>query len=100
MKMKVYLDDERKVPIGWTLAKTATNAICLLLNFQVTDISLDHDLGIDETGYDVLEWIEKMVYLENYIPPKIHIHTANPSARVKMELAKKSIERKIDKWNE
>ena len=98
--MKIYLDDERKCPNGWVLTKTATTAIWLLKNNKVTEISLDHDLGLDdETGNDVILWIEKMVYTTDYIPPKIHIHTANSSARVKMELAKKSIERKR-KWAE
>jgi|SRR6056297_966345 len=97
--MKVYLDDERKCPRGWTKVKTATDAIKLLQNNNVSEISLDHDLGIDENGYDVLIWIEKQVFLNNYKTPKIHIHTANPSARLKMENAKRSIYRKSKIFN-
>lgn len=92
--MKVYLDDERKTPEDWIGAKTAKEAIDYLMVNDVEEISLDHDLGDDPavgTGYDVLLWIEKHVALYKYIPPIIHIHTSNPSARIKMELARKNI---------
>lgn len=87
--MKIYLDDERSVPDGWILVKTAPEAIKMLQTEQVEVISLDHDLGESEcgTGYDVLLWIEEQVALFEYIPPEIKLHTANASARIKMELA-------------
>ena len=86
--MKIYLDDERKAPTGWKLVKTPKEAIKYLKTNKVTDISLDHDLGDDDgigTGYDVILWIEKQVVMKNFKPPKIIVHTANPSARRKME---------------
>lgn len=62
---------------------------------DVSEISLDHDLGDDErgTGYHVLLWIEEMVALHNSKPPVIHIHTANPTARNRMEAARSAIYR-------
>ena len=91
--MKIYLDDEREAPQGWHLLKTSDEAIGILRGGDVTEISLDHDLGDDRagTGYDVILWIERAVVEEEFIPPKIHIHTANSSARVKMELGVKKI---------
>jgi len=44
--LKVYLDDVRICPAGWTLAKNVREAIRLLENNIVTDLSLDFDLGI------------------------------------------------------
>lgn len=96
--MKVYLDDEREAPEGWDRVKTPSQAIELLKSGGIDEISLDHDLGDDEkigTGYDVLVWIERQVIVHGYIPPVIHIHTANPSARIKMELALESINKRI-----
>tara|TARA_R110000782_G_scaffold23881_8_gene62037 strand:- start:863 stop:1084 length:222 start_codon:yes stop_codon:yes gene_type:complete len=63
---------------------------------DVTHISLDHDLGLDErgTGYDVLIWIEDAVATKGFVPPAIQIHTANSSARQKMEAAALSILRR------
>jgi len=93
--MKIYLDDMRECPEGFILAKTALEAIELLKNNQVEEISLDHDLGDDKnlgTGYDVVKWIEEQVAVNNYIPPKIiKVHSANISARTKMELGIQNI---------
>jgi hypothetical protein len=93
--MKVYLDDERPVPSGWTLVRWPEEAIELLITGQVTAISLDHDLGDDEhgTGYDVILWIEEAVATTQFTPPHITVHSANSSARQKMELGIESIKR-------
>jgi len=62
-------------------------AIDLLESGQVTEISLDHDLGDDErgTGYDVVLWIEEAVATRSFCPPIMSVHSANSSAREKME---------------
>lgn len=80
---------------NWKWATTAQEAIDHLEKHDVSEISLDHDLGDEATagtGYDVLNYIEQRTFLSsNYKPPVIHIHTSNPSAREKMEAAVKSI---------
>ncbi len=85
--MKVFLDDERPVPEGWVLARWPDEVITLLKTAHVTHISLDHDLGDDErgTGYDVVLWMEKAVATSDYVPPQITVHSANSSARQKMQ---------------
>ena len=88
MMMKVYLDDERTPPVGWVLVKTPTEAIELLLTENVSAISLDHDLGDDigiGTGYDVVLWMEERAFNGGVLPSVIKVHSANVSARVKME---------------
>ena len=86
--MKLYLDDERKAPDGWWRSYTVDQTIKLLDSGVVKELSLDHDLGDpNSTGYDVLLWIEAAVVEADFNPPTIFIHTANSSARVKMELA-------------
>lgn len=87
--MKVYLDDERITPEGWHRVYWPEEAIALLQGGLVTEISLDHDLGDDEhgTGYDVLLWIEEAVVSSNFKPPVMQIHSANSSARQKMQAA-------------
>ncbi|WP_421199838.1 cyclic-phosphate processing receiver domain-containing protein [Aeromonas enteropelogenes] len=85
--MKLYLDDERITPVGWVRVFWPDEAIAWLETETVTEISLDHDLGDDRgTGYDVILWIENEVMTNNFIPPQIHIHSANVSARRTMEL--------------
>ena len=91
--MKVYLDDERTTPEGWVRTYWPDEVIELLETGEVSDLSLDHDLGDDDrgTGYDVLLWIEEMVYTHDFVPPKMKVHSANSSARQKMENAIESI---------
>lgn len=97
--INVFLDDERSAPEGWVRVRWPDEAIALLETGKVMSISLDHDLGDDTrgTGYDVLLWIEEAVATQRFIPPLITIHSANPSARIKMALAVVSIRQLAEK---
>lgn len=92
--MRVFLDDERATPAGWVRVYWPSETIELLRSGHVEELSLDHDLGDDErgTGYDVVLWIEEAVALHGFVPPKITVHSANPSARDKMLAGIRSIE--------
>lgn len=98
--MKLYLDDERTTPEGWVRVYWPDEAIEYLKTGQVTEISLDHDLGDDErgTGYDVLLWIEEQVITNYMVPPIMQVHSANSSARQKMEMATGTITRWISRY--
>lgn len=97
--LKVWLDDERDPPLGWYWVKTAEQAIFILENEQVSEISLDHDLGDNNgTGYDVICYLEREVYTNPllFTCPKVFIHTQNPVGRDKMEKTLANILRKIE----
>ena len=99
--LKVYLDDERTPTEGWVLVGTPAKAIALLETGMVSHLSLDHDLGDDEgigTGYDVVLWLEEQVFNGNKFEnlETITVHSANVSARVKMEQGIKQIFRRIN----
>lgn len=93
--MKVYLDDERIAPEGWVQCRWPDEVIELIQAGGVTHVSLDHDLGDDErgTGYDVVLWLEEAVATRRFRPPELKVHSANTSARIKMEAGIRSIER-------
>ncbi|MFA5732019.1 MAG: cyclic-phosphate processing receiver domain-containing protein [Acidithiobacillus sp.] len=91
--MKIFLDDCRNSFDDWIRVFTSTTCIEILKANpnKITEISLDHDLGLikdnkEETGYDVLLWLEEQVLLGNihFIPEKIILHTKNPVACIKM----------------
>ena len=98
--MKVFLDDIRPTPPGWERAYWPEEAIELLKTGQVTELSLDHDLGDDQhgTGYDVLLWMEEQTALYGFKPPLIKLHTKNSSAEQKMMAAVIAI-KKLDEKN-
>ncbi|SAK64661.1 hypothetical protein AWB75_02964 [Caballeronia catudaia] len=92
--MKVFLDDLREAPAGWMRAYWPADAIALLETGEVSDLSLDHDLGDDArgTGYDVILWIEEAVALRGFTPPRIVVHSANPAAVERMNAGIAAVE--------
>lgn len=92
--MRVYLDDERTTPAGWVRAYWPDEAIALFETGEVEELSLDHDLGDDTrgTGYDVVLWVEEAVALRGFVPPRMSVHSANASARQKMQAGIGAIE--------
>lgn len=83
MKINVYMDDMRPGPSftayddwqDWVIVRSIDNTKKLLENDLVYELSLDHDMGSELTGYDLTKWMA-----EHNIWPKstIHFHTANP----------------------
>ncbi|WP_324741422.1 cyclic-phosphate processing receiver domain-containing protein [Pseudomonas veronii] len=96
--MKVYLDDQRPAPVGWTRAYWPDEVIRLLRSRKVKVLSLDHDLGDDQrgTGYDVITWIEQEVALGRFTPPLILVHSANPVAAQRTRAGIESISKLLD----
>jgi hypothetical protein len=93
--MKVYLDDLRGTPDGWTRTYTVEETISLLETRQVTYLSLDNDLGEGlQEGFVCLDWLEEMVYNDPTFPiPEITIHSSNASRVEYMQRALNSIQR-------
>lgn len=105
--MRLWVDDVRPAPgrlvdrnktadnqVGaWIWSKTSKDAISVLKDWWdlIDVVSLDHDLGGDDTGYKILIFIEYQVAIEGRSAPMIEIHTANPAARERMEAAVTSI---------
>ena len=55
-----------------------------------------HDLGDDDvngTGYTVVCWIEEAVATRAFVPPRMHIHSANIVGRQRMARGIEVIER-------
>ena len=82
-QIRLWLDDTRNPVkfgcVGWKWVKTYDEAVRVLRTYNVTDISLDHDLGRNEkTGYDVILWIEHAVVYNNFVPPRMTVHSMNP----------------------
>jgi hypothetical protein len=75
-EIRLWLDDIREPPQGWTWVKTVPAAIQLLEEGRVVEISLDHDLGEDqEEGYAVCLWMAE----HGVWPPEgAAVHSGNP----------------------
>lgn len=87
--MKMWVDDIRPAPPGWVRVQTSEGAIQLLesltrvgspwIPFEA--ISLDHDLGGEDTTRPVVIWM-----IENNLwPDEVNVHTSNPVGREWLE---------------
>lgn len=100
--MRVWLDDRRPPypdPGSWVWVRTPAEAVGLLETGDVTELSLDHDLGLldgerELTGYDVVVWLEEAVVTRGFVPPAaMRVHSSNSSAAEKMERGIEAIRR-------
>lgn len=78
--MRLYLDDRRRPPKGFAVARNYGECVLMLAESDVDVLSLDYNLGEQKTGYDVAKWI---VDHERW-PKIIYLHTSDPVGRDKM----------------
>ena len=95
MKINVYMDDRRTpfledvagIPqtdhpdTYWVIARTIEDTKVLLLTGIVENISIDHDMGDGDTGYDLVKWMEET---NTWPSGNIAVHSANPVGRDNM----------------
>lgn len=102
--MKLWLDDIRPAPEGWHWAKTLAEAKEAVLNNEIEEMSLDHDLGAEflgnyeeltteelrelmfvrgigeTTGYDFVNFL----CITGFPPVPVTIHSWNPEGAMNM----------------
>ena len=86
--MRLYLDDIRRSPMEetWVTVQSYEDAILILATCwdDLTEVSLDHDLGTHKTGFDVLNYIEATAHIKGNLPFAIYIHSMNFAVTDKM----------------
>jgi len=90
--MKIWVDDTRMPSSKWEWCKTSQEAIMLLIGCklfyesgydnQVPEImSLDHDLGGDDTTRPIILWMRE----NEFWPTTVVVHSQNPVGREWLE---------------
>lgn len=80
----LYLDDERspKTQREWVVVRSYLEAVELMIAYGCpTYMSFDHDLGTEQTGLSVAQWmVERDLDCPNWIPVifEFNVHSANP----------------------
>lgn len=93
MKFYLFIDDLRD-PFkdnrikttnlsGYNLVwvKSYNEAIEFLENHWPDIIDFDHDLGTEQTGYDIAKYIVNICLDKNYKLPEFYCHSANPCGK-------------------
>jgi len=77
---RLYLDDIRTPPDGdWVVVRSTQEAIEVITQKGMPDfMSLDHDLGGDDTTMVFLKRLTNEIWDGNSSPPKYQVHSANP----------------------
>ena len=90
----VYLDDFRRCPKGFVLAKNSAECELLIDHEQIDILSLDFDLGWNQpTGMDVVQHI----IATKKFPRRIYLHTSSLSGMQQMYAAlMKSIPQQVE----
>lgn len=98
--VKLWHDDIRRQPFGWEWVRTNLAAQNVLRSGGVTEISMDHDLGLHEDnpdtpnaiymmgpiqcgegcGCDLIRWM----IAEDLVPAKITVHSMNTVRALEM----------------
>ena len=89
---KIFLDDERATPEGYTRTFSVEQTIDLIKehNGSIEVVSLDNDLGPGfRKGREVMKWIEEQAFHDTLLPiPHLLIHTGNTVAEDEMMRAR------------
>lgn len=94
--IKLFVDDVRNPPDdSWTVARSYSEAEAHIHSGEVEEISFDHDLGEEKTGYDLAKLIERRAF-DFILPPIWYVHSANPVGRGNIQIAMRSAERLYD----
>lgn len=85
--MKLWLDDIRPAPGGWHWVKNSAEAIVFYSCYApyITEMSLDHDLGEDDTSIKFLNVLEVMDQQGTLPMFSWGIHSQNPVGRENMQ---------------
>lgn len=96
MGIKIWVDDLRQEPLGWSCVRTITEAIRIIDCYDVEEVSLDHDIThiLDRTPSGLIGHTsacpETYEPVARYIAAKpggikrVHIHTSNPAGAERM----------------
>lgn len=80
----LYLDDERtpKTDQDWIIVRSFAEAVAYVAENGIPEyISFDHDLGLEESGYDFAKWLVEQELDGHHMFPdefEYNVHSANP----------------------
>jgi hypothetical protein len=76
---RLWVDDLREPPDhDWAVARTSAEAVEMLSTTDYDTLSLDHDLGGEDTTRPVVRWL--CDHPDRW-PVEVQVHTADPVGR-------------------
>lgn len=83
---KLYLDDLRSVPQGFIGVRSYAEFVTYIETNGLPDfISFDHDLGLQENGFDCAKWLVNYCLDNEMELPDFTVHSQNPVGKKNIE---------------
>ena len=83
---KIYLDDLRTIPEGFIGLRSYAEFVTYIETNGLPDfISFDHDLGLQESGYDCAKWLVAYCLDNEMKLPDFVVHSQNPVGKINIE---------------
>lgn len=84
--IKLYLDDLRPIPNEFIGVRSYTEFINYINQNGLPDfISFDHDLGLEESGFDCAKWLVNYCLDKKIGLPEFTVHSQNPVGKKNIE---------------
>lgn len=84
---KIYLDDLRPIPEGFVGLRSYAEFVShITQNGLPAFISFDHDLGLEESGFDCAKWLVEYCMDHYQKLPDFLVHSQNPVGKENIEL--------------
>ncbi|HLV50533.1 MAG TPA: cyclic-phosphate processing receiver domain-containing protein [Flavobacterium sp.] len=82
----LYLDDLRSVPQGFIGVRSYAEFVTYIETNGLPDfISFDHDLGLQESGFDCAKWLVNYCLDHKVKLPDFTVHSQNPVGKKNIE---------------
>jgi len=95
--MRLYIDDVRPCPPNFTLARSSDEAIWqITANGWPSFMSLDHDLGGEDTVMLFLHRLVDDIWDGEQPIPEFYVHSANPVGRLNITAFMRSWKKSLD----
>lgn len=83
---KIYLDDLRPIPEGFVGLRSYVEFVAYISQNGLPDfISFDHDLGLEESGFDCAKWLVAYCLDHDKNLPRFAVHSQNPVGKKNIE---------------
>ncbi|MBY9082047.1 cell division protein FtsJ [Paenibacillus sp. HN-1] len=79
--LHIFMDDRRKAPEGFALARTVEECLLMLRECEVGILSLDYEMG---PGEDTGGHAARMIVLEQLFPEEVYLHSSSVIGRKEM----------------
>jgi len=101
-QMKIFLDNMRDAPEGWLAVHWPDDAILLLAQGEVTELSVDHEFGrgLRGTADTLFDWLTTAITTRALPVPKLIVHSSNSTQQARLQARADEIAQLTPVWVE